>query len=468
MLSGGYDHGNPIPKLVQRGFQTTTNGGSTIIPLDNLPLEDGGEPLAVLGFHVVFPVAAITIPTGKHLDAVSMSQLVQLLTIQLAAGSPPSAYYGGDRLIDNIDGYTATMMLEYMSGVKVWEGNQAPVRALPAATASVTTATGVMEACLSNMRKGWPHAVASSFGSANGGPASWSDNPRAFFPIGIRDGEDFVQTAIPAAWFNGRARDGSTTGQGGQLIFQLAPSASGTPVDGIAVTWSNATTDVWALCVRVPRERQVVPLTPRLIRYNSGDKLQRSRPGIRIFLGMMKQLSAAGAMQSHNATRVHVTCDGRQLTEDDTDVQMSNLGYQCKREEYRIARTELALGTNLNAARLARFAIPFLAHDGSLLRRAGSVTEPTLVDFVTTTETTMPLVDFTLTPITPAVEELAKAWAPVPATSVESSTENGNTVPAHTKQILPGRTVMRIPAQAASGAPKGPPGGAAGRLPTQK
>ena len=442
MFNRGYDHGYPIVKLVKRGY-TVSNSGKNYITFEDLPSEDGGLPLACIGLIVRAPAAAITLTAAKVMDGASVAQILSLLTLELATGAPPSLFHNGGTLIDAVDGYTALQMLSYRSGcpVLLGSGEEFNIFGVPPTAADVTTAYNAVAAVTSHQRRGWLQ-YCGPFGSADASSGAWSDRVRFFLPIGLVAGEDIGAHAIPNTWLNGKAK-GASSGPG-KLTIEF-----GTKIDNIAMTITNGDTmDVWAVCIRQPRERMTAPTTMRLQRLATSDKQVKLRQGIRHFAGFMKPLTAAGAMQTHDYTRVAARVAGRDLIETDVDVnldaQQAIHGFLFQGEygdRFSFARSELAIGGNVAAGRYNRHCVPILTRAGSVLRAPGSVEEEILVDVQTTGETTHSIVDLTDSPITPEVAAALPAWAPIPGTTFVPSSKNGNMVPPHVAGLLPGRMV---------------------------
>jgi hypothetical protein len=212
----------------------------------------------------------------------------------------------------------------------------------------------------------------------------------------------------------------------------------GTTVDGQTITWpASIQCDFWALVCTYPDNKQPLPCTPKIGTTQTTDATFRTLfRGTRSMCGFFPGLTAAGAMQTVDYSRVEVRVNGVQVTESEVALNLLaiSLGYDPSLQKgfgWTLSQTAL---TGRAAARYTRWGMPLIAWRGSNLLAPCDPMRLTEIKVISAVTTTHNWLDICQTPITDDVRTSALKWAGSQGagTSVKQATDNGNQSPVYT------------------------------------
>ncbi len=460
MQIGNYDHGNLHLIPIKRTLPHDTN---MEFDLSSLPSTINGMPAAVVTFLVGTPTGTEwDVPQAKFGDGLSAAQLLGTsVRLSMSPMCPYEAFDGGDVNIAGVDGPRALQMLAFSSGMPTIYGADTFNAAAPggAGETTVYSLAASISAQLLGAQLAGPMQKKFPIGQgAVGGVGTMSDQVWFSLPVGVlargNEFEDISDTAIPNTMYNGQG-----FGEDGQKIDGSSGKLNWSPglkVDNATVTYGE-NWSMWALCMTHSPSKQPSPL-PIHIRQlgGSGDSTWNARAGIREYLGFMRKLTTAGAMEVDRYQTVNCKVDGKLMNEPTVAMNRIGQNFMRVRDAWKPTDAQNALA-NRAATRFSRWGVDLLFRDGSLLRAPGSVNHLTTVDIVDTDETTHFLIDCTRTPVTDKVKRRAIAWNARPGAARVIGTRNGNRIDPSVEDIfgplLPGKIVSPLNGSAAVSGP---------------
>lgn len=448
MKSKGIDFGSLKIIQIKKGVACTSGTGvpqEAVFTLDQqFHLGSNGLERCVLSFIPVLPAASFPITLSKTIDQMSLAQLIASVTVSLSDSSPPVKGGRAKRqIIDGIDGPTALHVLGWNSDAPVVLGaGITNVLGGPTGVDVTADESDIASALRSVLTSSAWLQMLGPHGDADTGGATFNSAVEIGLPVGMKYGESLEKMAIPFRWFNG-AKGESCGGVAGEIKITL-----GTTVDNAAVTWGNsATMDLYALVLELPGADLPAPPVIQLSRYSTAESTIKIDPGTLVYYAFQKQLSSAGAMQTHSYSDVNLRCGDRDLIYNVVDVHLLGMGMrQASRPGFRVARAELDFTSAVarQATRLARWGVPLVAHDGSLLTAPGSDQVGMCVQINTTGESSHKVVELRYSLNSEGVREAVKDVGQncdAPNVEVRPATRNGNKVGAALSQILPARRI---------------------------
>jgi len=399
---------------------STGNGNGTVTPGQaiNVNLADVQVQVedklgcGVQGFLCVLPTSTWNIQANTYVDAVSLCQLIQTISLSTADDSPPSAWDSGHQLINGVDFYRAATALSWLSGRSIFPSLGGRLFDFNAAAAADTLTMGAVAPFKGTMEVGWPW-LCGPYGAADGTAANFSDRVMIYIPIGERHDEELDNTIIPASWFAGRWGGKSCSSAPGNLVFNLSGS-----VDGQAVTWGTEGIDVYTVNKTYPCEETPYPATPCIRTYQNTSSTGWTRKGVHKLWAFMKALTSGGAMQSHSYSQVDIQSEGQSIVNTSVGLQEAiaflGVGNAAARQFMQLdfPRRNQVLSFR-GATRNTRAMIPMLAHFGKETESPGAVGSELYYNVSQSGETQHNILDVTLTPITADGQAAAAKFADI-------------------------------------------------------
>lgn len=373
----------------QRVFSVVarTPGQNNQLFLSEIPSALGGLPFGVKYIMVVYPLATfnLTAATNAIADGVSMAQLYGTLSMYLAAQCPFHVAAGTRALFEAIDAYSLLQVLGFVSGAPCIGANDlselSVTGAAPATDSLNPDKEELTRVPMGGQRRSgsWLQWLGPFYGSDATGTATISFRPVLLIPVGLRYGEDPESQVVPANWFNGQKTGrGQCSQQNAGYMNIILPST----VDNLAITWDIAsgtnTFDVWALGALMDQTSIPSPQLPIIeeVRPGTDTKITTLPPGIYEFIAAMKQLTSAGAMQSHSYTNVALTQNGIDRINPFVDERLysMSLGWMPPTGEagYSIARQDAVRAALAPAVRRMNCCVPLYMSRGQLTKCIGS------------------------------------------------------------------------------------------------
>jgi hypothetical protein len=440
MLVGDYDHGRIKWADINRAITHNTSGMS--VNFDQLPSQIDGLPAATVALVLLSPTLSWAVPAASFADGMSAAQpFGNSLTLRMSNNCPYARYPEGQYFINAVDGPRAFEMMGFTTNFPTMYVASTLNAAAPASTGN-TTAYGLAVGIAAqfgganSLRKIFPLGI-----GQNAATATFSDQIVYVFPIGVQargsyEYEDFGDTAVPNMYLNGAGRLDSGMGTIGNCgLVSWTPQAT---VDNAALTVTG-TWQLSAMCITHPWTKMPSP-TPWNIRQISGNQSAfNARPGIREWLGFMKALTAAGAQQTHSYTTVDAQIRGTSVVDTIvTEQNILNNVAACPIPGFVQTVAENALAARA-ATRYSRWGVPLLMKSRSPMRSPGSTLDATVINVITSGESTHSIIDVTRTPVTAEVEAESIRWNGRPGAARFAATISGRDVDDHFAQILPGK-----------------------------
>lgn len=396
MILNGKDQGTIYARQIARAFPFAGVGVQTQFPLDNLDtVVVNGQVACVMELIFKFPTLRFTTVAAAQptnwLDAVAVAFALGRMTLRASDVSPFKASDGGVALLDNID-WRGLQALSFMTGKPVIQANS-PGRANPILTGDVAAAALANSAArmrIAGMKDfGWfseigPYAVTDPAG------AQLDLDVQLRLPIGYRDGEEWSENPMPAAYLSGKSLVGNQI-PSGPGFFSITPAT--TILAGVTTAFQGTTMDVFAVYKRVPVCRIPVPVAMKVRQQGFSNAQSLTLRGANAYLAFQNDLNA-GDMVAEAYTSVEVTLDGTIIKSSADDEAFSFLSGNddgCKNDCFRQPKREYgAGGANVIEVAgtpfgLARFRTPTMLNRSSrsLLRMPGSDTTPMIVNIIT-------------------------------------------------------------------------------------
>lgn len=423
-IINGRDFGQGMFLLrVKESFPMSPAGSITQIPLGDLPCDaPNGTKYAVLALVVRLRGMSFLRKADSFSDGVTLVQLIQELGLRLAQGAPPSAFDGGDYLIQGVDGYRALQALTYLSGMPPIIVDGDAKNDTPTAPTANKSTTAVVTTVYKQSLRGWLQNAVPYDASFNTPARTWTEDIWFHLWVGVNRSEQWGASAIPADWFNGqKPRCNAQVGVGNLQI------TLGATVDVATVSYpSPPLCDVYALCTTYSPGKRPFPLVPNIRTYQADSSRFKTFRGIRQYLGFEKALNA-GNMQTVDYTRVEVKNMGTDLIESQMNLNLvaqTAISYEDP-DALGFTYSQTAL-TNRSGTRYTRSGMPLLAFHGRNTMQYGNPLVQTDVNVITSGETRHDVLDVILVPRTPDVDSLAREWVDDPQATVGSQTDNGN------------------------------------------
>lgn len=385
-----------------------------------------GLKFGVMAILVKIRGHSFTMKVDSVLDGVSLSQLVDTVTLKLADGSPPSKFDGGDFVINGVDNYRALQMLGWWSGRPgIFVDGDEKADWLYPATHANTLSPAVNLPLTGTRLRGWLQNCGPFATSAAADPQDFEEDVWMTYWVGQQREEKWGSQAIPGNWFSGEVGGCKTKGPG---YIELTLN---TAVDGQPVTWPDSIqADFYALVSLYSDAKAPIPITPKMAAFQTPNSVfKASNRGIRSYFGFYPPLDPdTGAMPTSSYERVEVRDGGTLITESQIDLNFIAQTFMSDPEEQRFfARpAEQTVLTARQAARLARADVPLVTWRGSNMLAPGDPSRLLEAKVIKAVTTPHQILDMVGNPITPEVRATAKQWADMPNAKIGTSTDNGN------------------------------------------
>lgn len=431
MQVNGIEHGRHQLLKIRAPYaaQAVTNAADIEIPLDELPTEVDKCEVRVRGLFVRIPKPTITTSASKQIDAVTLAQLANYVSLRLCGDSPLAAAGFGDYAFQSIPLETLIDVLSWIGGrpvIKALADMDITLPQLQGTPADMNTFAASFETALKRQgNRGWG-AYCGPFGEADVGGASWNDDLYLSFPL-VQDTEPHDH-GIPAWCLTGKRPQGERTAPGA-LVFNLSTS-----VDGMTAAFASDGFDVFAECVLGKPGTKMVPLIPFVRAKSFSDSQFRGSRGVLLYSAIRKILSA-GAQVATDITTMHQRLGGKIIGDADGNVarwQRYLSGRvaenMASRKGFVVSYSQASAGLSAAKARLFRHEVFNQLHCGSNLQAPGSLDEGIEYDVISSNDSSWRLVEGLMVPTDGSV--VGKVLDSVGGGKVMTSTKNGNLVAA--------------------------------------